>query len=404
VATINGTSHVFERSGQTDFLIDGLDGSDQIMIFGTDGNEEVTLQPGSVHLTGPGYTITAVHVETIHVDAGTGDNDRVTLNGSTGSNRLYSYADYTTLSDSPRSYSFRVEGFDAVTVDARENGRDYAYLYDGPENDVLDATPDQVILTRNDGATDETTTTATGFQRVYVYATGGGIDTVTLAGAEDAANRFYGHADYSIFTDARRSFYFYARGFGTVTADSPGSGATYAYLYDSPDVDSLIASPASATMNRADPWSDTTAAGFARVYAYSTVGGDDTATLNGSATGGSQYRGYPAYSTLTDTVRSFYHYVRGFHSVTAVGSEDDASSDRAYLYDSPGDDTFDDAFLEGDKYQGGSLTDAAGTYVNWVKYFDLVYARSSDRDTDDTIAVDNEELLAYRLIRSGTWS
>jgi hypothetical protein len=106
---------------------------------------------------------------------------------------------------------------------------------------------------------------------------------------------------------------------------------------------------------------------------------------------------------LTDTARSFYQYVRGFRSVTAVGSQSDTAGDRAYLYDSAADDTFRAAFEEEGIFQGGSLTDADGTYENWVKYFDLVYARSSDSGTDDPIDVGEEELLAYRLIRMGTW-
>jgi hypothetical protein len=124
--------------------------------------------------------------------------------------------------------------------------------------------------------------------------------------------------------------------------------------------------------------------------------------LTGSS-GGNTYRGYPAYSTLTDTAGSFYHYASGFRSVTAIGSSTDPSSDRAYLYDSAGDDTFSKAFYEGGKYQGGSLADAAGTYENWIKYFDLVYARSSDSGTNDTIDVGNEDELAYNLILYGTW-
>ncbi len=67
--------------------------------------------------------------------------------------------------------------------------------------------------------------------------------------------------------------------------------------------------------------------------------GDDTAQLTGSSSGGNRYRGYPTYSTLTDTARSFYHYARGFRSVTATGSETNTSNDRAYLYDSSGSDT-----------------------------------------------------------------
>jgi parallel beta-helix repeat protein len=381
--------------------IDGLGGNDQITILGTDQDENVTLVPGAVDMEGDTYQIHATSVEGITVNAGTG-TDQVTMTGSADSNRLYSYTDYSRLTDSPRTLSYRVEGFETLIVDAPGSGRDYAYLYDSPDNDVLSATPDQLVFTRGDGTPEKTVTTVNGFQRAYVYATQGGTDTASLTGAVDAANRFYGYADYAILTDSRREFYFYARGFDEVTGESLGSASSYAYLYDSPGTDSLSASPLSATMNRAAPWSSTTATGFARIYAYSTLGGNDTATLNGSSAGGNQYRGYPTYSTLTDTARSFYHYTRGFRTVTAVGSQSDPSGDRAYLYDSPGDDTFDEAFMEGGKYQGTSLTDGS-TYENLVKYFDLVYARSSDSGSDDTMAVDDEELLAYRLIRFGTW-
>ncbi|NLS93033.1 MAG: hypothetical protein GXX96_12835, partial [Planctomycetaceae bacterium] len=120
-------------------------------------------------------------------------------------------------------------------------------------------------------------------------------------------------------------------------------------------------------------------------------------------TGGNNYRGYPAYSTLYDSTQSFYHYVRGFHSVTAAGSKNAPSRDRAYLYDSPGADTFDEAFWEEDKYQGGSLTDTGDSYELWIKYFVYVYARSTDSGPGDTIAVENEGILAYRLLRMGTW-
>ncbi len=402
VVEINGTHYTYSAVLVNEILIDGLEGTDTITIHGTAENETVALSSGSVDVSGQSYQIRGTNLEAITVDGNAGD-DQVSMNGSADSNRLYSYPDYATLSDSTRSYQFRVEGFETVVVNAPEPGRDYAYFYDAPGKDTLDANPDRAILTRGVDTVDETETTATGFQRVSAYATQGDTDEATLTGAAETRNRFYGYADYSILTESRRSFYFYARGFDTVTANSPGDGYTYAYLHDSSGVDSLTATPTTATMDRAAPWSDTTANGFKRVYAYSTRGGEDRTELTGAATGGNQFRGYPTYSTLTDATRSFYHHVRGFRSVTAIGSQADPSGDRAYLYDSTGDDTFSKAFLEDGKNQGASLTDAAGTYENWIKYFDTVYARSSDNGTNDTIDVTNEDELAYNLIRSGTW-
>ena len=46
---------------------------------------------------------------------------------------------------------------------------------------------------------------------------------------------------------------------------------------------------------------------------------------------------------------------------------------------------------------------AKSRYRNEALYFDFVYALSLDRSTRDTVAVDDKDLLAYRLIRLGIW-
>ncbi|MHB8897614.1 MAG: hypothetical protein ACYC6Y_02585, partial [Thermoguttaceae bacterium] len=149
-------------------------------------------------------------------------------------------------------------------------------------------------------------------------------------------------------------------------------------------------------MNRAETWTDATAIGFARVYAYSRGGGGDTAKLTGSALGNNRNRGYPTYSTLSDLAGSFVLYASGFRQVTAVGSPS-GIGDVAYLYDSAVRDV-----LSGDDYWG-ELRDAAGTtFNNRVEYFDRVYAYSTDEaSVDDDVAVDATH--AYSLIFSGTW-
>ena len=399
VVQIDGVEHRYNPTLVTGIEIDGLAGNDTITILGTDGKEEATLRPDSVDVLSSGFEFYGLNVESITVDGAGGTEDEAVLIGSSGSNRLYSYADSSRMSDSPRTYSHRADGFETVTVDGSSGTGNYAFVYDSPENDVLSASPEGIELSREDGTT---TRSAAGFEKVYVYATEGGDDSASLVGAEGARNRLYSYSDRTTFTESARSFYFYTQGFDSVAVDSPGDATTYAYVYDSPGNDSFEATPTSAAMDRAEPYSDLTTTGFGRVYAYSTSGGDDAAVLTGSDAGGNRYRGYPTYSTLTDMASSFYHYARGFDSLTAVGSSSDPSGDRAYLYDSSGDDTLTAAFLEDDVYQGATLSDTAGSYANSVAYFDLVYARSSDSGTTDTIDVE-EELLAYELIRSGTW-
>ncbi len=399
VVRVNGAAHAFERPLVNEMEINGLGGRDKITIVGTGAGETVTLDTTSAEVIAESYQIRATSVERILVDSGEG-NDRVTMIGSAGANRLYSYSGYTCLTDSSQSYSHRVDGFEAVEVSVPAEGRNHAFFYGSSGDDELIASPNTVELNRKDESTGRS---ATGFTSVYVYATDEGNDTARLTGATDAANHLYSYADYAIMTDGNRSYYFYARGFNSVTADSPGHGSTYAYFYDSPGADTFQAAPATATMNRTDSGKGTTATGFNRIYAYSTRGGDDTAILTGSEAGGNRYRAYPAYATLTDIQGSFYQYAKGFHSVTAVGSSTSESRDIAHLYDSSGSDTFRGAFLgESGKYEGGSLGDEAGTFENWVRYFDQVYARSSNRSSEDKVEVDTR-LLAYNLLRTGYW-
>ncbi len=400
-AVVNGNLTTYDPTLYRTIRIDALVGNDTVTILGTDQDETVTLQPGSADVFGQAYEVHVANVETISVNAGDG-SDSLTMTGSAGSNRLFSYADYATFRDSTRTFSFRVEDFESVSVDASAGSSNYAFAYDSPGDDYLDANPDRVILTRHVGLEAETQTTASGFERVYIYGVEGGTDEAALLGAEDARNRFYGYADHSVFTESQRSFYFYVEGFDTVAAEAPEGTYAYAYFYDSPGNDRFTASPTSASMERPEPWSDVNATGFNRIYAYARQGGDDAAELVGSDSG-NRFRSYPTYGTLTDDVGSFYQYASGFDSLTAVGFQAEASTDRAYLYDSPGDDTFSPAFYEDDAYQGGCLSDVAGTNENWIKYFDLVYARSSDSGTNDTIAVADDDDLAYLLIDYGTW-
>ena len=399
--TLNGTVTSYSPAEYSTIHFDGLGGADTVAIVGTDADEQATLTVGAVDMESDGFAFHGTNVETINVDAG-GGADEVTMTGSTATCRLYSYPGRVTLSDSTRSFQFRAEGFETVEVEAPGTGRDYAFLYDSDGADRLEADPDSVVFTRGLETADETVTTVTGFQSVYAYATLGEGDEATLRGSESGRDRFYGYADRSVFTESARSFYFSASGFDDVAAESTSTATSYAYLYDSSGDDQLTATTDSATFDRAESWSDTALSGFERLYAYATGGGDDSADLTGNTAGGNRYRAYPTYATLSDATSSFYQYVRGFGSTLATGSQTDTGTDRAYLYDSGGDDLLTATLLEDDEYQGAILTDTAGSYENAIAYFDLVYARSSDSGTTDTVDAD-EERLAYDLLLSGTW-
>ena len=300
--TINGRAYVYDPAVVSELVVDGAGGADSIAITGSTGDEEVLLDGTSVVVTGPGYELRATGFARIAVNAGAGENDAAMMRGSSGSLRLYSYAGWSALCDSAGSFYHRVERFETVAVEAAATGSDYAFLYDSSGDDRLTASEDKVEMDRAPGWTD----TAVSGLRVYAYASEG-FDTAGLAGSPPYSNRFYGYPDYIILTDSTVSFYYYASGFDAVTAVAAAGGVQYAYLYDSAGADRLEASPSETAMHRAAPWSDTTAKGFSRVYAYSIRGGDDSAVLAGSAAGGNRFYGYANYGTLSDSAGSFYH-------------------------------------------------------------------------------------------------
>ena len=303
VVEINGVSQTYSPFIR-EINIDGLGGEDSITINGTAENETADLGPGFVDVVGQTYEVHASNVESILVDANSGD-DHVTMTGSTGSTEIHSYADYATL----------------ATSTGKHIGR---------------------------------------------------------------SNKM------------RQSFFFVVEDFDNVTVTAPGSGRNEAYFYDSPDNDAFEATPESATMDRADPWSDIETTGFQRAYAFSINGGNDTAVLVGAEAGGNIFRGDPDESTLTDRSKSFRQSAFGFRDVTAIGSQTDPSSDRAYLHDSRGDDTL---IGRGDSV---ILKDTAeADYQIEALYFDLVYARSVERRDDDTVDVDDS--VVYDLILRGRW-
>ena len=128
------------------------------------------------------------------------------------------------------------------------------------------------------------------------------------------------------------SFMNYAFDFGTITANSSGTG-NFAYLYGSSGDDDFTAAPNAASMTRSAA-STSVANGFETIFGYAGAGGDDTATLNDSGNVDTFF-GYATHALMTGT--SFTNYAFDFPEIGASAS---GSGDVAYLYGSTGDDTF----------------------------------------------------------------
>ncbi len=326
---INGIEHELDRASVSGIYLDARAGIDTITITGTDADETVFLETGSVDFSWPSENVTfrATSVENITVDAGVGGNDQATLSGSTASNRLHSYDDYSVFTDVTDSFTHRVSGFASIEVIASDVALDYAYLHGSIGDDVFLGTPGKAVLNRNLGAECETAITATGFEWVYGYGSQGGVDQAMLNVSSSTSNRFYSYSDHSVLSDASRSFYLHVADFESVTARAEGDANGRALFYDGPGADTFTASVTTATRD----WngaSEATSFGFGQVFAYGST--DDVAELAGGDTGSNRFHSNLGSAALWNA--SFYQYARGFESLTARGGS--GGNNVAYLNDS----------------------------------------------------------------------
>jgi len=180
---------------------------------------------------------------------------------------------------------------------------------------------------------------------VRVYG-GGGSDEAYFAGSVEN-DWFYSYETYSCMTDSGASFLNYVRDFAYVEADLSTTGSPNsldrAWLFDSdsPRDDIFRASPSTVRMDRGSTGTDDAVAiGFDVVRAYANGGGtNDRAYLTGSGDDDAFYS-YETYSYLVDKAgAAFYILVLDFDYVQARG-QGQAAADRAYLRDSPGNDTY----------------------------------------------------------------
>jgi hypothetical protein len=153
-------------------------------------------------------------------------------------------------------------------------------------NDTLIATPYYTTIERESMSSQSaSTTTATGFSRVYAYATRGGVDSAILVGS-DSNNRFRAYPAYASLSDQLNSFYIYTRGFKSTDAygsDDPSSN-DMAYLYDSKGDDIFYGKDNYGYLaDKAGVEFHNQANDFDRVFAYSTDRDtDDDVVIDGT--------------------------------------------------------------------------------------------------------------------------
>jgi len=367
-ALVNGKSYMFLASGTTEISFDGGDGHDRAEVFASSLSEQVSLNPGTMEITGTGVTLKATSCESITVDSGGGD-DVALLYGTDGNDNFKGLPDVAVMYGD--TFTSRVSGFRYVRA-YPEEGTDIARLIDSAGNDALVGTSGYCMLS---GTNYELL--ANLFDQVYVYSRQGGVDKADLYDS-DGDDAFLGSPVRGKLTGL--GYLIWAEGFDQVHAHGSGKGTDLATLQDSAGDDVLDASPTLTRLHGSG--FDLYVHSYDSVTTNAWVGGRDVANLTGS-TGNDRLRasGRAAGATpSTDAILSgagFHLRARFFEEMYAHGN---GGYDRASIQDSAGADRL--------EAQGNwaRLSDAAVTFLFQATDFDMVRASGtqSNGETVDT--------------------
>lgn len=359
----------YDAASASQVFFHGAGGEDTAVLRGTGGFESATLGPGSGSLLGAGFAVQVVGTEKISAFA-EGGNDWVrmydspqgdtfeaqeaayVMQGAGYVNRAFGFAgvaassrgdpaDVATLHAASPVESYvgtaqlamlrgqgrlvLANGFPTTVALGIAGGNNAAFLFDTPEDDVLEAAAQRTTLAgggRSQRVDD--------FRTVYAYSSAGGQDEAHLQGTPQT-DTFVAYPTWAMLVGS--GFAVRVAGFRSVTATTPTGLPDLAALFDSAGDDSLQAQGTSVS------WSDGVTyayalEGFSRVIVQSRAGGHDTAVLR--------------YATSADTVVATPeatwlagpgHVIStsGFDEVTVHGTGS-GLWERASLFDSEGDD------------------------------------------------------------------
>ncbi len=341
VVRLNGgspTTYQYPASEDPSITFDGLGGNDSVTFNGGSGDDTAELYPDHGTLTGSNYSVSVSNVDSITANSG-GGNDQAILHDGPQADTLVGSPTYAILFG-PGVW-LRANGFRSVVADATPDGQDVARLYDSDGNETFTAYPTYAVLTNGTSYS----LRANDFAFVMAYANQGGTDAASFFDS-DGNDTFTTTPTLATMAgkwrpegaSADRSYYNRAENFDSYEATST-AGADLARLTDSPTSDDqFVAEPTRATLSGSGLSSR--ANNFRYVVAYAT-GGNDTAQLKDSP-GTDTFVATPAYGVMYASASAvnpaYLNRAGGFDQVEALSQS--GGGDSARLYDSPGDDNF----------------------------------------------------------------
>ena len=330
------------------------DGADLVQIHGDSGVDNVTIGGStelSITLNSTTYiyglsSVSGVRVRThggsdvLGLNAapaksiaayGGAEGDSATINGSSSNETAAFTRESGTLTGPSGQYPISVSDVATIVVNSG-GGTDAAVLTDTQGDDTFAVSSTSATLSGLGYSN-----TVNGFHDVTGYADAGGNDVAVFndSSGNDAFRGYWNRASLSYgggnYAEAYR--------FDSVTANAIAGGSDVALLYDSTGVDS--------------------------------------------------FRGWQTYSRM-EYAAANWHEVHGFDGVEAFST---AAADRAYLYDSPGDETL-------TAYPNRGTLAGAGFYNNAYN-FRYLYAYAANGGTDAAVLYDSsgdDTLKAYPAV------
>lgn len=298
-------------------------------------------------------------------------------------------------------YRFWAVDFELVQATGQSADGDIAYLLDSDGNDVFyyyptPASSDQytaLIGTTRSGW--NYANRALGFAKTYAYSTAGGTDTAVMFDGSNGLDTFTATSSYAVMSGL--GHYARAWGFERVLAYASRDGfANTARLYTSGRGDLLEVRAGSARLDfGGNPLHSVTVVGFRYTTAFS-QGGEDTAYFYGFPGVNDTLTAWLGTRTVVREIPTAYYRTVGFRRVWGFG--DWGESDRAIVYDSPGN----------DHLSANGATAPHKAFIQSVDLvlelqdFGLVRAISSSGGTD-TRSVLHRANLSYVLDDQGPW-
>ncbi len=350
--SVNGEEYALAEGDSTSVEFHGASQDDQLWVFGTQGDDQVTVRQQLATVEGDGFHVNIAGASQYSLIGQAGD-DTLTMYDSAGDDTVYGHSDFTVATGD--NYRHFATGFVDTTVRSIYGGTDLAIITDSAGDDVFHLSGKSGTMEYADGQQLKTV----GFDHMQVLAIKGGQDSAIVS-ATRSTDSFIGRPEAVYYNGS--TFEHILHRFESVQVNAASQHNT-ALIYDSPGNDRLVLTPSETVLDGTSYSLEFR--GFGGLTVLANAGGVDSATVFDSQ-GDDTFIGLGSLNILQGD--NYRHVMQGFDSVYANAT---MGNDQAILYaDSDGLDrlveTGTRTSLSGDKITSASGFDRVAVIGNTI--------------------------------------